>query len=99
MVRVVTPADPGGQGAMSPERPLNVFDLQKTDFRTNSLTPQVVIMQKTFNFRGCHSLIPRPGAVPLYAAGGSALDPRYRLALTVCLLPKLDLSVDPPVSE
>ena len=45
-------------------------------------------------------MTPRPGALPLYPAGGSAPNPRYRLALrALAMCPTQTQFLDPPVCD
>jgi len=54
----------------------------------NLRLPLNVQKQKVFQLQGGFALLtPRPGVLPLDPAGGSAPDPRYRLALCVLAMP------------
>ena len=85
------------QAAMPLKRPTN-FSEKKTDFRTNWLTPQVVIMQKDVRVQGALPLTLWLGALPLDPT--SASDLRYRLALYAhdVIPTKLSIVVNPPAN-
>jgi len=75
---------------------LCVFKFQKNGanlgFRLN------IQKQKVLASGGLRPLTPRPGALPLGPAGGSAPDPRYRLALRALAMAPLCQILNTPLS-
>ena len=62
---------------MVPKCPTTSFVLQNTDFRTNWLTPQVVIMHRGVQIEEASPLIPDQGLCPWSPLRDLSAEPRY----------------------